>query len=233
MDFLFDGLKEAVRLIASGDRQILDAALRTLSISLSAVALAILIGLPIATCLARRRFFGHRLLLVMFRAALGVPTVFLGLLCFGLLARRGPLGPLDLLYTPSAIVIGEALLALPIVVALAPGALVALEHRIPETARTLGAGPVRRLLTYLSEARTGLILAILTAFARCSTELGIAMMGGGNIKDRTRTRATATALETGRGEFAVGLAMGGSLLLRATGTTLQAAMVGKENRRDA
>ena len=221
MDFLFDGLQEAVRLIASGDQQILDAALRTLSISLSAVALAILIGLPIATCLARRRFFGHRLLLVMFRAALGVPTVFLGLLCYGLLARRGPLGPLDLLYTPSAIVIGETLLALPIVVALAHGA------------RTLGAGPVRRLLTYLSEARTGLILAILTAFARCSTELGIAMMVGGNIKDRTRTLSTATALETGRGEFAIGLAMGGLLLLLATGMTLLVAMLGKEDRRDA
>ena len=193
MDFLVDGLQEAVRLIASGDQQIIDAMLRTLSISLSAVVLAILIGLPIATCLARRRFFGHRLLLVMFRAALGVPTVFLGLLCYGLLARRGPL---DLLYTPSAIVIGETLLALPIVVALAHGALATLDHRIPETARTLGAGPVRRLLTYLNEARTGLILAILTAFARCSTELGIAMMVGGNIKDRTRTLSTATALET-------------------------------------
>lgn len=233
MDFLVEGLREAVRLIASGDHQIIDATLRTLSISLSAVVLAVLIGLPIATGLARRRFVGQRLLLVLFRAALGVPTVFLGLLCYGMLARRGPLGPLDLLYTPAAIVIGETLLALPIVVALTHGALATLDPRIPETARTLGAGPIRRLLTYLSEARTGLILAILTAFTRCSTELGIAMMVGGNIKDRTRTLSTATALETGKGEFAVGLAMGGLLLLLATGMTLLVAVLGKEDRRDA
>ncbi len=233
MDFLVEGLREAVRLIANGDHQIIDATLRTLSISLSAVVLAVLIGLPIATGLARRRFVGQRLLLVLFRAALGVPTVFLGLLCYGMLARRGPLGPLDLLYTPTAIVIGETLLALPIVVALTHGALATLDPRIPETARTLGAGPIRRLLTYLSEARTGLILAILTAFTRCSTELGIAMMVGGNIKDRTRTLSTATALETGKGEFAVGLAMGGLLLLLATGMTLLVAVLGKEDRRDA
>ena len=232
MDFLVEGLREAVRLIASGDHQIIDATLRTLSISLSAVVLAVLIGLPIATGLARRRFVGQRLLLVLFRAALGVPTVFLGLLCYGLLARRGPLGPLDLLYTPSAIVIGETLLALPIVVALTHGALATLDPRIPETARTLGAGPIRRLLTYLSEARTGLILAILTAFTRCSTELGIAMMVGGNLKDRTRTLSTATALETGKGEFAVGLAMGGLLLLLAAGMTLLVALLGKEDRKN-
>ena len=128
---------------------------------------------------------------------------------------------------------GETLLALPIIVALAHGALASLDPRIPETARTLGAGPLRRLLTYLSEARTGLILALLTAFARCSTELGIAMMVGGNLKDRTRTLATATALETGKGEFAVGLAMGGLLLLLATGMTLLVAMLGREDRGDA
>jgi len=230
MDFLVEGLREAVRLVASGDEQVLDATGRTLAISLSAVLLAVLLGLPIAACLARRTFVGHRLLLILFRSLLGVPTVFLGLICFGMFSRRGPLGPLDLLYTPSAIVFGETLLALPIVVALAHGALASLDPRIPETARTLGAGPLRRLLTYLSEARTGLILAVLTAFARCSTELGIAMMVGGNLKDRTRTLATATALETSKGEFAVGLAMGGLLLLLATGMTLLVAVLGKEKR---
>jgi tungstate transport system permease protein len=232
MDFLVDGLNEAARLIASGDEQVLDATGRTLSISLSAVFLAVLLGLPIAACLARRRFFGHRLLLAGFRSLLGVPTVFLGLICFGLFARRGPLGPLDLLYTPTAIVFGETLLALPIIVALTHGALTALDPRVSETSRTLGAGRLRRLLTDFSEARTGLILAVLTAFARCSTELGIAMMVGGNLKDRTRTLATATALEAGKGEFAVGLAMGGLLLLLATGMTLLVALVGREKRTD-
>ncbi len=232
MDFLVDGLDEAARLIASGDEQVLDATGRTLSISLSAVFLAVLLGLPIAAGLARRRFFGHRLLLTGFRSLLGVPTVFLGLICFGMFSRRGPLGPLDLLYTPTAIVFGETLLALPIIVALTHGALTALDPRVSETSRTLGAGRLRRLLTDFSEARTGLILAVLTAFARCSTELGIAMMVGGNLKDRTRTLSTATALETGKGEFAVGLAMGGLLLLLATGMTLLVSLVGREKRTD-
>ncbi len=232
MDFLVEGLREAVRLILRGDPQVIDATGRTLAISLSAVSLAICLGLPIALLLARRRFLGHRLLLILFRSLLGIPTVFLGLFCFGLFSRRGPLGPLDLLYTPSAIVIGETLLALPIVIALSHGAFTALDPRVPETARTLGAGPIRRLLTYVGEARTGLILAVLTAFARCSTELGIAMMVGGNLKDRTRTLATATALETGKGEFAVGLAMGGLLLLLATGMTVLVAALGKEGQKN-
>ncbi len=231
MEFLFEGLGEALRLIGRRDPQVLDATLRTLGISLCAVGLATTAGLPLGTLLARRRFFGDRLLVVLARAFMAVPTVFLGLLCYGLLARRGPLGPLDLLYTPTAILLGETLLALPIVVALTHGAISALDPRVAETVHTLGAGPLRRWATYLSEARTGVVLALLTAFARCSTELGIAMMVGGNLKDRTRTLATATALETGKGEFAVGLAMGGILLLLAMGVTLVVAALGRDTGR--
>jgi len=231
VEFLFEGLGEALRLIGRRDPQVLDATLRTLGISLCAVALATAAGLPVGTLLARRRFVGRRLLVVMARAFMAVPTVFLGLLCYGLLARRGPLGPLDLLYTPTAILLGETLLALPIVIALTHGAISALDPRVAETARTLGAGPLRRWATYLGEARTGVVLALLTAFARCSTELGIAMMVGGNLKDRTRTLATATALETGKGEFAVGLAMGGILLLLAMGVTLVVAALGRDTAR--
>ena len=230
MDFLVDAVREAWRLILSRDPQVVSATIRTLAISLSAITLSVVLGLPTAMLLARRRFPGRRLTLVGFRGALGVPTVFLGLLCYGLFARRGPLGPLDLLYTPTGIVVGETLLALPIIVALCHGAISSLDPKISETARTLGASPWQRATTYLSEARTGLALALLTAFARCSTELGIAMMVGGNIKDRTRTLATATALETSKGEFAIGLAMGGLLLLVATGMTVLVAVVGREDR---
>jgi tungstate transport system permease protein len=119
------------------------------------------------------------------------------------------------LYTSWAIVIGEVLLALPIIVSFTHGAVKALDPRVAETALTLGAGALRRCRTYVSEARVGFLLAVLTAFARCVTELGIAMMVGGNIKGRTRTLATATALETGKGEFGRGLAMGIILLVIA------------------
>ena len=120
------------------------------------------------------------------------------------------------------------LLALPILLALSHGAVSALDPRVGETAGILGAGRVRRLGTYLSEARSGILLAFLTAFARCVTELGIAMMVGGNIRLRTRTLATATALETGKGEFARGLAMGLVLVVIAIGVTALMVWISRE-----
>ena len=133
---------------------------------------------------------------------MALPTVFVGMVCYALFSRRGVLGPLELLYSPCGIVCGELFLAVPIIVGITHGAVKSLDPRVGETAWTLGAGPLRRGLTFISEARIGVMLAVLTAFARCVTELGIAMIVGGNIKDQTRTLATATALETGKGEFA-------------------------------
>ena len=153
---------------------------------------------------------------------MALPTVLIGLLCYAVLSRRGPLGGLELLYTSWGVVIGEFMLALPIVVTWTHGAIRNLDRRAGETALTLGAGPLRRWLTYLSETRLSIVLALLTAFARCFTELGIAMMVGGNIKYRTRTLATATALETARGEFASGFAM--SLILLAMAMLITAAI---------
>ncbi|REJ90154.1 MAG: ABC transporter permease subunit, partial [Planctomycetota bacterium] len=160
-------------------------------------------------------FFGRGLLVIGFRAGMGIPTVLIGLVCFAMFSRRGPLGALELLYTPWGIVVGEFLLALPIVVTWTHGALAALDPRVAETVCTLGARPLRRWATYISEVRLAIALALLTAFARCFTELGIAMMVGGNIKYRTRTLSTATALETAQGEFARGVAMSLVLLVMA------------------
>jgi tungstate transport system permease protein len=159
---------------------------------------------------------------------MAVPTVFVGIVCYALFSRRGPLGPIELLYTPWAIMVGELLLALPIVLCITHGAVQALDPRVGETALTLGAGPLRRWRTYISEARVGVMLGVLTAFARCVTELGIAMIVGGNIKERTRTLATATALETGKGEFARGLAMGVLLLVIALTVTILIAAITRE-----
>ena len=220
MELIWDGLREAFRLIVSFDPLVISAAARTVWISSLAVVLAAVVGLPLGTSLARVTFPGKGAVVVAFRAGMAVPTVFIGVLCYALFSRHGPLGPLELLYSPWAIVVGELLLALPIIVAITHGAVTALDARVGETAITLGAGPLRRWRTYVSEARIGITLAILTAFARCVTELGIAMMVGGNIKGRTRTLATATAMETGKGEFARGLAMGIILLLLALGVML-------------
>lgn len=197
----------------------MSAALRTVWISISAVLLASAVGIPLGAFVATHRFPGRRAFVLTARAFMAAPTVFVGIVCFALFSRGGPLGPLELLYTPWAIIIGELFLALPLVFSLTHGAVVALDSRVGETARSLGAQGVRLLSTYLSEARTGVLLGVLTAFARCATELGIAYTVGGNIVDRTRTLATATAMETGRGEFERGLAMGLVLLVIALGVT--------------
>ncbi len=230
MALIWTGLRDAFHLLITFDPLVMSAAWRSLWISSLAVALASAIGLTCGTTLACTRFPGKRWLVMVFRAGMAVPTVFIGVVCYALFSRRGPLGPLELLYSPWAIIVGEFLLALPIVVAITHGAMKALDPRVMETALTLGAGPFSRWRTYISEARVGVVLAILTAFARCVTELGIAMMVGGNIKDRTRTLATATALEVGKGEFARGIAMGFLLLAIALGVTIVIVSLSREDK---
>ena len=215
MKLLVDGLKEAIRLITSGDPLVLDAAWRSIWITSTAILLAICLGIPAAVFLARTSFPGHRLLVTLTRACMALPTVFVGVICFAVFSKQGILAPLELLYSPWAIVVGEFILAFPIVVSLSYGAISSLDPRVGETIQTLGAGMFRQSMTFIREAKTGIGLAILTAFARCVTELGIAMMVGGNIKSQTRTLATATAMETGKGELARGMAMGLILLLIA------------------
>lgn len=230
MQLLWDGLIEAFRLAWTGDALVYAAAWRSVWISVAAVALATLVGLPLGVALARSSFPGNRLIVLAFRAGMALPTVFVGMVCYAMFSRRGPLGPLELLYSPWGIVVGELCLAIPIVVGLTHGAVKSLDPRVGETAWTLGAGPLRRGFTYVSEARVSVMLAVLTAFARCVTELGIAMMVGGNIKYRTRTLATATALETGKGEFGRGMAMGTILLIVALVATCIISWLSREDK---
>jgi tungstate transport system permease protein len=230
MALIGKSLLEALHLIVSGDPTVLDAALRSVWISGLAVCIAALVGLPLGTLLARVRVPGRRFLILMFRAAMAAPTVFVGLICYALFSRNGPLGPTDWLYTPWVIVVGEFMLALPLIVSITHGAVKSMDWRVAETAWTLGVGPLRRWVTYWSEARVGIMLAIVTAYARCVTELGIAMMVGGNIRGRTQTLATATAMETGKGDFTRGLAMGLILLIIALAVTAVIVMLGREDR---
>lgn len=230
MVFFLEGLAEAMRALLSLDPQVYAAAWRSLWISSLALVLAASVGVPLGIALARTDSPGARLLVISIRASMALPTVFIGILCYGMFSRRGPLGPFDLLYTPWAIVIGEILLALPILIALTHGAIAALDVRVAETLATLGVPAWKRCLTYVSEARRGLVVAVLSAFARCVTELGIAIIVGGNIKGRTRTLATATAMETGMGEFSRGLAMGLLLLLTALAISFAIGFLSRESR---
>ena len=200
--------------------EVVDAVRVSLVCSLTATLLASVIGAPIGVWLGRGRFRGRRWLLVFARTGMAVPTVVVGLVLFGLLSRSGPLGSAGLLYSKSAIVLGELALALPIVVSLFAASTEALPESLERTARTLGAGPLRVFTTVLSEARLGLVTAVLAAFGRVVSELGIAMMLGGNIKHVTRTMTTSIALETQRGAFATSLALGGILLAIALGVNL-------------
>lgn len=230
MQLLWDGLIGAFELLAARDALVLAATWRSLWISCLAVFFAAGVGIPVGLLLSRQTFLGRSIIVVLFRAGLSVPTVLIGLLCYALFSRRGPLGETDLLYTPWAIVIGEFCLALPIIVTWTQSSIAGLDVRVAETAITLGAGPLRRCWTYLSEARLAIALSILSAFARCFTELGIAIMVGGNIKHRTRTLTTATALETARGEFERGMAMSLVLLLVAAMVTLLVASMGRRGK---
>ena len=229
MEMILSGITEAIQLLVSGDALVFDAAWRSIWVSTTAVLIATILGISIGTLLARRRFIGRGLLVTLFRGLMGVPTVLIGLIGYALLARQGPLGTLELLYTPWGIVLGEVILAVPIITSLTHGGIKNLDRRIPETARMLGARPVQRWKTYLSEARLPIILAILTAFARCFTELGIAMMVGGNLKFKTRTLSTSTTLETARGEFSRAVAMSLILLAIAICITVVIALVSRED----
>ena len=229
MSLIFDAIAEALRLIVGMDEQVVDAAARSLFVSSVAVFCATLLGIPMALVLARFRFPGRAITIFLTRAAMSVPTVFLGVVCYALFSRRGPLGPLEILYTPWAIIAGEFLLALPLITSLSHGAFANLDPRVAETAKILGANRIQRALTYISEARVGVVLAVLVAFSRCVTELGIAMLVGGNLKGQTRTLPTATALETNQGDFSRAMAMGLLLLLLAVGVTFIVLWLGRED----
>ena len=150
------------------------------------------------------RFRGRGFSITLLQTSLGLPTVVIGLLAYGFLSRRGPLGFADLLFTPSAIVVGLVVLAIPLVAVFSMTSVASVDERVRETALTLGASNGLVAWTVLREARFGMMAAVLAAFGRVSSEVGIAMMLGGNIEGYTRTLTTAIALESMKGEFGFG-----------------------------
>ncbi len=222
MEFLREGVLEALRLIRTLDPDVLSAALVSIRLATLSTLLAAAIGVPIGFVLATLDFPGRRMAILSFNSLLGVPTVLIGLLGIGLLSRQGPLGTLNLLFTPTGMVLGTTFLAIPILVVFTLAPLKALSPLVRETARTLGASPLMVAWTLLREARHGFMAAIVAGFGRIISEVGIAMMLGGNIKGFTRTLTTAIALETNKGLFGLGLALG--LILLGIGVVVSLAL---------
>ena len=199
--------------VLRSDPEVMRAAWVTIKVGFWATILASLIGLPVGFLLATARFRGRGFAITVFQTSLGLPTVVIGLLVYGFISRRGPLGFVDLLFTPSAIIVGLVVLAIPLVAVFSMTSVASVDERVRETALTLGASNGLVAWTVLREARFGMVAAVLAAFGRVSSEVGIAMMLGGNIEGYTRTLTTAIALESMKGEFGFGIALGVVLLV--------------------
>jgi tungstate transport system permease protein len=207
-----EALASALRLLLTRDPHVMAAAGVSLRVSLLATMLATVLGVPIGFCVAARTFRGRHMLELTLKTLTAFPTVVVGLLVYTLLSRRGPLGVLGLLYTQWAIVVGETILVIPLMAALTVAVVGGADPRIEETALTLGASRLHAALTVLAEMHRGIVAAVVTGFGRLISELGVALMVGGNILDSTRTMTTAIALETSKGDFALGFALGLILL---------------------
>lgn len=220
MDYLFEGLLQAGMLIVTLNPEVIQITWLTLQVSLGATLLASAVGIPGAVLLAEADFRGKEPVITLVNTMMALPTVVVGLSVFAVLSRQGPLGAAELLFTPTAIVLGEIILALPIVIALTLAALKGVDPRVRETALTLGASRWGTALAVVREARYAVTAAVLAGFARVVTEVGSALIVGGNIRGYTRTLATAIALETGKGEFAFAVALGLVLILLSLTTNV-------------
>jgi tungstate transport system permease protein len=211
----------ALALIMSADPELWRIIGLSLSVSLSAVALASLFGLPLGAAVALYRFPGRWALIVALNAAMGLPPVVVGLVLYLLLSRAGPLGSFGLLFTPQAMVIAQAVLVAPIIAALARQTVEDLWADLQEHLRSLGVGASRAIPTLLWEGRFSLLMAVLAGFGRAIAEVGAVIIVGGNIAGVTRTMTTAIALETSRGDLALALGLG--LVLIGLSATINAA----------
>ncbi len=213
MDLILSGFKEAFSLILRGDRTLFGIILLSLEVSIAALAVSILIGVPAGAFLGLKRFSGRGFAVSTLNTLMGLPPVVVGLFVYLLLSRRGPLGFLGLLYSPSAMVIAQTVLAIPIVAGLSHSAVLGVDPVIRLTARTLGATPRQETIAVIFDARYGIYSAIIAAFGRVMAEVGAILIVGGNIAGYTRVMTTTIALETDKGNFELAMALGVILLL--------------------
>ncbi|MGE5578080.1 MAG: ABC transporter permease [Syntrophothermus sp.] len=207
MDLILQGAKHAVELLIHGDPEIFQVVLLSLQVSGTAVLISLLLGIPLGTVLALSEFPGRRLVLSLVNTGMGFPPVVVGLFVSMLLWRSGPLGGLNLLYTPAAMVIAQVALAAPIIIGLTVAAIQQLNPKFRLQILSLGANRRQMIWVLLQEARLPLLAAVMAGFGGVISEVGAVMMVGGNVKGQTRVLTTATVLETRMGHFDVAIAL--------------------------
>ncbi len=215
MELIWQGFRQALWLLVTGDPEVLRVTWLSLRVSGTATLVSLLIGVPLGTLLALARFPGRSLALAAVNTGMGMPPVVVGLFVTILLWRSGPLGLLGLLYTPTAMVIAQVLIAAPMVTGLTVAAMQNLDPRLALQLLGLGASRLQLLVSLWIEARLPLLAAVMAGFGAVISEVGAVMMVGGNIKGQTRVLTTATVMETARGNFDVAIALGLILLLLA------------------
>lgn len=213
MDLIWDGLREAVRILATGEEDVYEITLRSLLISGSATLIALLIGVGAGAALAFRRFPGRNLAVALVNTGMGLPPVVVGLLVAILLWRSGPLGELSLIYTPAAMVIAQAVIATPLVTGFTVAALGALPPRLRPQLYALGASRLQMLWLVLIEARLPLLAATMAGFGAAVSEVGASQMVGGNLAGDTRVLTTEILSQVARGNFSIAIALSMILLV--------------------
>jgi tungstate transport system permease protein len=231
MDLIWQGLKQAFELLFSGDANVFQIALRSLWISGLALVIASALGVPLGAALALNRFPGRRLVIAFVNTGMGVPPVVVGLAVAMLLARSGPLGLFRLLYSPTAMVIAQVLIALPIVAGLALAGLQQLDDGYRLQIAALGAGRVWSVLLLLREVRVSLMAALMAAFGGVISEVGAVMMVGGNIEGQTQVLTTGIVQQTRAGQYSAAIALSVILLVLVFATNLAMTLVQQRSRR--
>ncbi|MCG0240065.1 MAG: ABC transporter permease [Firmicutes bacterium] len=219
MDLIWSGLREAVAMLLRGDPELWRVTWLTLRVSGTATLLSVLIGVPVGAILALSRFPGRNLVVSLINTGMGMPPVVAGLWVSLLLWRSGPLGHLGLMYTPTAMVIAQALIATPIVMGFTLAGIQQLDRRLSLQLLALGASRWQLILLLIREARLSLLAAVIAGFGGVVSEVGASMMVGGNIQGYTRVLTTATVLEVSKGNFDVALALSFILMALAFGVT--------------
>lgn len=220
MDFILEGILSAFGLLLSGDAETFSAIKATLYTSSISILFAIIIGFPIGFILGFYEFRARRVLRLLSDVALAMPTVAIGLILYAFISRNGPLGELGLLFTLKAVMLGQFVLALPIIVSLSASVIENMDKKHYLNIMNYRLSPLNLILCVLYELRYALLVVIATAYGRIVAEVGVAMMIGGNIKYFTRTITTAISLETNKGEFAMGIALALVLILIAFAVNL-------------
>lgn len=215
MTELWYGLVTAFNLIITFDPEVMQIAGRSLTLAASSCSIATLICLPLGSIISFNQFYGKRLLINVIQTLYSVPTVAIGLFVFVFISSAGPFGPLGLLFTPTAIIIGQVILISPIITGLTVSALSGVDKSVNETAISMGANRLQATVLVVKEARFAILAAIIMGFGRGISEVGLSMMVGGNIKGFTRTITTAISLETSKGDLELSLALGIILIFLA------------------